>query len=81
MTEEPQTNNGVKEAEFLIGKTLTDVRVLTEEELKIWEWADIPQGAEAFAFVFDDEIVLIPTDNSSLLPGLFDYHKQQKNEQ
>lgn len=73
-------NDGVREAKFLVGKTLTDVRVLTQKELETWDWHEIPQGAEAFAFVFDDEIVLIPTDNSSSLPGLFDYTKQEKDE-
>lgn len=75
-----ETNNGVQEAQFLIGKTLTDVRVLTDEELKIYEWDEIPQGASAFAFIFEDDYVLIPTDNSGMLPGLFDYHRQLKNE-
>lgn len=74
-------NSGVQEAQFLIGRTLTEVRVLTDQELKIYEWDEIPQGASAFAFIFDDDYVLIPTDNSGLLPGLFDYHRQQKNEQ
>ena len=75
-----ETNNGIQEAQFLIGKTLTDVRVLTDEELKIYEWDEIPQGASAFAFIFEDDYVLIPTDNSGVLPGLFDYHRQSKNE-
>jgi hypothetical protein len=81
MTDEQKTNNGVLEAQFLIGKTLTDVRPLTDRELSLYEWDEIPQGAAAFAFIFEDDYVLIPTDHSGLLPGRFDYHRQLNNEQ
>lgn len=72
-------NSGVLEAEFLRGKTIVDVRVLTARELAVYGWDEIPQGEEAFAFIFDDGTVLIPVDGSRMMPGKFDYHRVEFN--
>lgn len=66
------SNYASEEAEFLVGKTLTGVRPLKNEELKLYGWDEIPQGSNAVAFVFGDT-VLIPTSLDGSMPGLFDY--------
>jgi hypothetical protein len=73
-------NAGVLEGEFLVGKTVTEVRVLTDKELDVYGWDELPQGENAFAFIFDDGTVIIPVDASRMMPGCVDYARVEFND-
>lgn len=72
-------NAGVNEGSFLVGKKVVDVRVATQKELEVYGWDEIPHGADAFAFVFDDGTIIIPVDASRTMPGKVDYHRIEFN--
>jgi hypothetical protein len=72
MTDNPR----IIEAEFLIGKKLVNVRPLTELELAMRGWDEIPQGEYAYAFIFEGGPVVIFSDLAGLMPGSASYSRE-----